>query len=88
MSFFTVAFMGMAPFGSFGAGTMAGMFGPRDTLLIGTVCCLLGTVLFARHLPNIREKVRPIYVKMGIIEEVAQGMEAAAEQPPLPKEPD
>jgi len=85
MSFFTVAFMGMTPFGSFGAGTMAGIFGPRDTLLIGSVCCLLGTIMFARHLPGIREKVRPIYAKMGIIKEVAQGMEAAAEQPPLPK---
>lgn len=86
MSFFTMAFMGMAPFGSFGAGAMAGLIGPRDTLLIGAMCCLGGAMLFARHLPNIRESVRPIYVKMGIIKEVAQGMEAATEQPPLPKE--
>ena len=88
MSLFTVAFMGVAPFGSFGAGTMAGIIGPRDTLLIGSICCLVGTALFARHLPAIREQVRPIYVKMGIIVEVAQGMEAAAEQPPLSEEPD
>ena len=86
MSFFTVAFMGMAPFGSFGAGVMAELIGPRDTLLTGTLCCLVGTVLFARHLPHIREKVRPIYVKMGIIKEVAQGMATAAEQPPLTEE--
>jgi len=85
MSFFTVAFMGLTPFGSFGAGTMAGIIGPRDTLLIGSVCCLLGAIVFARHLPSIREKVRPIYAKMGIIKEVAHGMEAAAEQPPLSK---
>lgn len=84
MSFFTVAFVGMAPFGSFGAGAMADLIGPRETLLIGAACCLVGAVLFARHLPHIREKVRPIYVRMGIIEEVAQGMETAAEQPPLP----
>jgi MFS family permease len=84
MSFFTVAFMGMAPFGSFGAGTMAGIIGPRETLLLGAACCLAGAVLFARQLPHIREKVRPIYVKMGIIREVAQGMESAAEQPHLP----
>jgi MFS family permease len=84
MSFFTVAFMGMAPFGSFGAGTMAGIIGPRETLLLGAACCLVGAVLFGRNLPQIREKVRPIYAKMGIIREVAQGMETAAEQPPLP----
>ena len=85
MSFFTVAFVGIAPFGSFGAGAMADIIGPRDTILIGAACCLVGTVMFARYLPNIREKVRPIYVKMGIIKEVAEGMEAAAEQPQLPE---
>lgn len=84
MSFFTVAFLGIAPFGSFGAGAMAGILGPRETLLFGSACCLVGAIMFARHLPHIREKVRPIYVRMGIIKEVAQGMESAAEQPPLP----
>jgi len=83
MSFFTVAFMGMAPFGSFGAGTMAGIVGLRDTLLIGAACCLVGAVIFARYLPQIRESIRPIYLRMGIIKEVAQGMETATEQPPL-----
>jgi MFS family permease len=81
MSFFAVAFLGMAPFGSFGAGTMAGIIGPRDTLLLGAVCCLGSTLLFARQLPKIRESVRSIYIKMGIIREVAEGMETAAEQP-------
>jgi MFS family permease len=83
MSFFTMAFMGMAPFGSVGAGSMAGIIGLRNTLLLGSACCLAGTFIFARHLAYIREKVRPIYVQMGIIKEVAQGMESAAEQPPL-----
>jgi len=83
MSFFTMAFMGMAPFGSFGAGSMAGIIGLRDTLLLGAACCLVGAVMFARQLPHIREMVRPIYVRMGIIREVARGMETAAEQPPL-----
>ena len=85
MSFFTVAFMGMTPFGSFGAGTMAGIVGPRDTILLGAACCLAGTAVFARHLPQIREEVRPIYLKRGIIEEVARGMESAAEAPSFPE---
>jgi len=83
MSLFTVAFLGMAPFGSFGAGAMAGIIGPRETLLVGAACCLVGTALFARNLPKIREKIRPIYIKMGIIKQVAEGMESAAEQPLL-----
>ena len=86
MSFFAVAFMGMAPFGSFGAGTMAGIIGSRETLLLGALFCLGGAVLFARQLPRIRELIRPIYVRMGIMAEVAEGMESAAEQPPLPEE--
>jgi MFS family permease len=88
MSFFAVSFMGMAPFGSLGAGTMSGIIGPRETLLLGAACCLVGATIFARQLPRIRESVWPIYVKMGIITEVAQGMESAAEQPPLPDAPD
>jgi MFS family permease len=86
MSFFTVAFMGMAPFGSFGAGTMAGIIGPRDTILLGAACCLAGVAIFARHLPSIREEVRPIYIQRGIMKEVAEGMETATEQPQMPDE--
>ncbi len=83
MSFFTMAFIGVAPFGSLGAGAMAGIIGPRDTLLLGGLGCLAGAAIFARNLPKIREKVRPIYLRMGIIQEVATGLETAAEQPPL-----
>ncbi|WP_224963433.1 MFS transporter [Geomonas subterranea] len=86
MSFFTMAFMGMAPFGSLGAGAMTKVVGPRVTLVIGACCCLAGAFVFARNLPRIRQMVRPIYARMGIVKEVAQGMETAAEQPQLPKE--
>jgi MFS family permease len=86
MSFFTMAFMGMTPLGSLGAGLMAQWIGVEETLLIGSAACLGGAVLFARQLPYIRESVRPIYVRMGIIPEVASGLESAAEQPSLPEE--
>jgi MFS family permease len=86
MSFFTMAFMGMTPFGSLGAGLMAKLVGVQQTLLIGAVACLAGAALFARQLPRIREHVRPIYVRMGIITEVAAGLESGAEQPPFPGE--
>jgi len=83
MSFFTMAFMGVAPFGSLGAGSMAGMIGPRDTLLIGSLGCLVGAAIFTCHLPQIREKIRPIYVRMGIIREVVEEPETDSKQPPL-----
>ncbi len=69
MSLFTMSFIGMAPFGSFLAGIMSGIFGPRNTVLIGAVGCLGGGLMFAMHLPKIMAVVRPIYAKIGIIEE-------------------
>jgi MFS family permease len=83
MSFFAMSFMGMAPFGSFLAGTLAGIIGPGESLLLGAACCLTGAVIFALHLKELREMVRPIYINKGIIKEVAEGMETAAEKPPL-----
>ncbi|KAA0895177.1 MFS transporter [Oryzomonas rubra] len=81
MSFFTMAFMGMAPFGSLGAGAMADIVGVRYTLLIGAGFCLVGAGIFARNLPKIREKIRPIYVRMGIIREITLGMDVANGRP-------
>jgi len=86
MSFFTMAFIGMAPFGSFGAGTMAGIVGPRETLLLGATLCLVGGVVFARHLPDLRGMVRPIYVNKGIITEVIQAVEADIEAVKVPED--
>ena len=86
MSLFTVAFMGMTPFGSFGAGVRATAIGPRETLLFGAAACLAGGLVFARQLPGIRTQIRPIYTRMGILPEVAQGLASACEQPPLPED--
>ena len=86
MSLFTMAFIGMAPFGSLIAGSLANTIGARNTLLIGGVSCLAGGALFAVILPKIRKKIRPIYVKMGIINEVATGMQSAAELTLPPEE--
>ncbi len=86
MSLFVMAFIGMAPFGSLFAGALANGIGARNTLLIGGMVCMAGAALFARQLPALREKVRPIYVKKGIIREVAKGMEAASELAAPPDE--
>lgn len=79
MSFYTMAFMGMTPFGSLLAGSLASKIGAPNTLLIGGVTCLLGAAVFAKRLPELRKIVRPIYVKMGIIPEIASGIHSAAE---------
>jgi MFS family permease len=79
MSLFTMSFIGMAPFGSLIAGAITNGMGVRMALLIGGVSCLAGGILFILVLPKIRAHIRPIYVKKGIITEVAAGMQSAAE---------
>jgi MFS family permease len=86
MSFYMMAFLGTAPFGSLMAGSLSTRFGPQHTLLIGGICCLGGALWFARELPAIRIAIRPIYVKLGILREVAAGLSEAAELS-VPPEP-
>jgi MFS family permease len=82
MSFYTMAFMGMTPLGSLIAGALAGRIGTPQTLAISGACCLVGAVWFHRRLPAIRREVRPIYVRMGILPEVARGLQAANAEDP------
>src|SRR5262245_38204882 len=79
MSFYMMAFLGTAPFGSLIAGFLSQRIGAAHTLMIGGVCCIAGAIWFARSLPAIRAVVRPIYVKLGILPEVASGIANAAE---------
>ena len=67
MSFYTMALMGMTPFGSLFAGAMAEKIGSPRTLLIGGLCCIGAALFFMYKMPVIRAKVRPIYVEKGII---------------------
>ena len=68
MSFFAVSFMGMMPFGSLMAGTLAGFIGITDTIMIGGACCVVGAILFSRKLTLLRSIIRPIYVEKGIVD--------------------
>ena len=69
MSYYTMAFMGMAPFGSLLAGTMASATGAPWTVIMNGSVVLLGAVWFATRLPALRLQIRPIYREMGIIQE-------------------
>lgn len=86
MSFYAMAFMGMVPIGSLLAGSLASKIGAPYTVMIGGICCLAGSVWFARILPYLREITRPIYIKKGIIPEVARGIQTATELTLPPKE--
>ena len=86
MSIYAMAFMGTAPFGSFLAGSMARVLGAPNTLMIGGLLCVLGAFIFAKKLVQLRKLVRPIYVRLGIIPEVVEGIQAATELSVPPEE--
>jgi MFS family permease len=79
MSFYMMAFLGTAPFGSLLAGWLSARIGAPRTLWAGGLCCLAGAAWFAAQLHGIRALVRPIYVRMGILPEVAAGVATASE---------
>jgi MFS family permease len=78
MSFYVMAFIGTAPFGSLLAGILAEKIGVPYTLIIGGSLCVLGAVVFALKLPDMRKNIRPIYVKLGIISQMSSGIQAAS----------
>lgn len=67
MSYYTMAFVGMAPFGSLLAGAMAHAIGAPRTVIISGIACILGGIWFTSQLPAIRKDMRPIYQRLGII---------------------
>jgi MFS family permease len=69
MSLYVMAFMGAGPFGSLLGGSLASMIGVPTTLMLGGASCILGSFLFTKKLPLLRELIRPIYMKKGIIRE-------------------
>jgi MFS family permease len=82
MSFYTMAFMGTAPFGSLLAGAVAHRFGAPGTIVASGVGCLLGALWFARRLPGLRAEVRPIYAQLGILPPIppmTAGIQSATE---------
>jgi MFS family permease len=76
MSYYTMAFVGMAPFGSLLAGAMAHAIGAPRTVVANGAIVLLGAAWFATRLPAVRHGIRPIYRDLGILPpEVAAGIE-------------
>ena len=78
MSFYSMSIQGVAPLGALVAGAVADRIGAPHTLMIGGLLCVCGAALFALQLPTLRQLVRPIYVQIGIIPEVAKGIHAAS----------
>jgi MFS family permease len=80
MSFYTVAFVGMAPFGSLLAGGLAQAFGAPFAVMLSGGCCLAAAAWFATQLQLIRKLIRPIYRDLGILPPVNVVIQESAGQ--------
>ena len=74
MSFYTMAFMGTAPFGSLLLGALANAWGATVAVGIAGVSCMVGSILFAYKFAEIKSAIRPIYIKLGILAEDRSGI--------------
>jgi len=78
MSYYTMSFLGMTPFGSLLAGALAARIGVPRTFTFGGIFCMCFAAIFATRMPNIRRMMRPIYQKLGIVPEIASGIGTAS----------
>ncbi len=67
MSFYVMAFTSMVTFGNLLAGVFASWIGAPDTLMVGGFICMAGSIVFMRQLPGMRDHIRPIYHKIGVL---------------------
>jgi predicted MFS family arabinose efflux permease len=65
MSFYSLSLLGMAPFGSLGAGVVATHIGAPDTVAVGGALCLLGAFLFGVRLPSLQREAAPLLLAQG-----------------------
>src|SRR5579884_416936 len=86
MSFYTMAFPGMAPLGSLLTGMLATWLGLPLTCLINGLLCLAGAALFGFSLPHLCVLVRPIYVRLNLLPPLTSGIATASELETVTKE--
>jgi MFS family permease len=67
MSYYTMFFIGVAPFGHYLAGWLAEHVGVRVTFMLGGAMALVTGVVFALQLPTFRSHLRLAYITRGII---------------------
>jgi MFS family permease len=79
MSYYTMAFVGMAPFGSLLAGTLADAIGAQHTVIVSGIACILGSLWFWTRLAAIRKDMRPIYERLGIVPQANLTLEEGTE---------
>ena len=75
MSLYAMAFIGLSPLGALLGGALAARIGAPLTVGAGGAVCLLLSVWFSRQLPRLQELVEPTYQPVGIVPELATGLQ-------------
>lgn len=82
MSLYTMAFVGMTPLGGLAGGAIANRIGAPTAVVLGGLGCVAVSVWALWRLPALRRIIRPIYAELGIIPEVASGLQSVSEMRP------
>jgi MFS family permease len=77
MSYYTMSFLGFTPVGCLLQGYLADRIGLHAVFLICGVIVMLTSIVFGYYRPIIRKASRPIYVRKGMITEIALGLQAS-----------
>lgn len=64
MSLYAMSFMGVMPFGSLLAGSLAAKIGVQDTLIAGAALCVLGAAVFSSRLPRLGRILQPVFSRI------------------------
>jgi cyanate permease len=67
VSIYMMSFLGVAPLGALLAGALAERVGPPVTLAMGGAFALLAAFTYWLNLAKIRQAIRPVYQKLGIV---------------------
>ncbi len=78
MSFYMMAFMGTAPFGSLLMGTVSEHTGPAPAVVTGGILCVLAAAAFLPRVKRVRSAIRPDYRQSGVSPESAAASGAAS----------
>jgi Arabinose efflux permease len=79
MSFYMMAIMGTAPFGSLLAGSMAKLIGTQYAILVGGVASVAGALVFFKKLPKLKAIVKPLYDRIEMNPEIESEIITSAE---------
>ena len=79
MSFFSVAFLGMAPIGSVATGVVTEHFGLKAAWALAGIICIGSAITVRLRRDRMRRLVRPIYERLNLLPPLTEAINASTE---------